>query len=50
MFVQNLWASKCKNDMKNIYYLYVNDVFFSLMLSLCEVHMMYNLTKFVQLL
>jgi len=50
MFVQNLWASKCKNDMKNIYFLYVNDVFFSLMLSLCEVHMMYNLTKFVQLL
>ncbi len=28
MFVQNLWASKCKNDTKK-HYLYVDDVFFS---------------------
>jgi hypothetical protein len=31
MSTQNLWASKCKHDTKkNVYYFYINNVFFSL--------------------
>jgi hypothetical protein len=47
MSLQNPWAPKCKNGKKNIYYFYTIMCFFLLMLSWCEVHMMYNLTRFV---
>jgi hypothetical protein len=33
MSMQNLWALKCKNDMKKIICFYINDVFFLLVMS-----------------
>jgi len=50
MSVQNPKALKCKNGIKNIYSCYINDVSFLLMMFCCEVHTIYILTKFVQLL
>ncbi len=43
--MQNSWTSKCKNDTKNDYYFNINGVFFLLVMSSCEVHIIYILTK-----
>jgi len=42
MFVQNLWASKCKNG---TIYIYIYNVYFLLMLFWCEVCMIHILIK-----
>jgi hypothetical protein len=49
MFVQNLWASKCENDIKNLNYFYINDVSFLLVMFWYVVCIIYIVTKYVQL-
>jgi len=49
IFVQNLWALKCKNDIKMHILLLYNDVSFQLVMFWCEICIIYILIKFVQL-
>jgi hypothetical protein len=49
MSMQILWDLKYKNNTKNTYYFYMNDMFFELVMYWYDLHMIYILTKFVQL-
>jgi uncharacterized membrane protein YccF (DUF307 family) len=49
MSMQNLWITRSKNNKKNTYYFYINDMSFLLVMFWYEIHMVYILTKFVQL-
>ncbi len=48
MSVQNMWASKCKNDTKNTYITSIkNYVYFLLMMFRCKICTIYILINFV---
>jgi hypothetical protein len=46
--MQNLWVLKHIKNMKKMYYLYIYDVSFLVMMSWCDVHTIYILPKSVQ--